>query len=97
MSYGMIRELVYLSSYATNRYFIPNWGIIIRATQIVLSSVQIYCTIIIIFTTFFSFTILITIKASTKNKKFLSINSLYITIFIKPRNKKCATFHIIQN
>ena len=28
MSDGMRRELVYLSSYATNRYFIPNWGII---------------------------------------------------------------------
>ena len=27
MSDGMRRELVYLSSYATNRYFIPNWGI----------------------------------------------------------------------
>jgi len=26
MSDGMRRELVYLSSYATNRYFIPNWG-----------------------------------------------------------------------
>ena len=26
MSDGMGRELVYLSSYATNRYFIPNWG-----------------------------------------------------------------------
>ena len=27
MSDGMRRELMYLSSYATNRYFIPNWGI----------------------------------------------------------------------
>ena len=27
MSDGMRRKLVYLSSYATNRYFIPNWGI----------------------------------------------------------------------
>ena len=26
MSDGMRRELVYLSSHATNRYFIPNWG-----------------------------------------------------------------------
>ena len=26
MSDGMGRELVYLSSHATNRYFIPNWG-----------------------------------------------------------------------
>ena len=26
MSDGMRRELMYLSSYATNRYFIPNWG-----------------------------------------------------------------------
>ena len=29
MSDGMGRELVYLSSHATNRYFIPNWGIYI--------------------------------------------------------------------
>ena len=28
MSDGMRRELAYLSSHATNRYFIPNWGII---------------------------------------------------------------------
>ena len=27
MSDGMKRELVYLSSHATNRYLIPNWGI----------------------------------------------------------------------
>lgn len=27
MSDGIRRELVYLSSYATNCYFIPNWGI----------------------------------------------------------------------
>ena len=26
MSNGMGRELAYLSSHATNRYFIPNWG-----------------------------------------------------------------------
>ena len=26
MSDGMRRELVYLSSHATNRYFIQNWG-----------------------------------------------------------------------
>ena len=32
MSDGMRRELVYLSSYATNRYFIPNWGICIPTT-----------------------------------------------------------------
>ena len=32
MSDGMRRELVYLSSYATNRYFIPNWGIEIKKT-----------------------------------------------------------------
>ena len=31
MSDGMRRELVYLSSYATNRYFIPNWGKYINA------------------------------------------------------------------
>ena len=29
MSDGMRRELAYLSSHATNRYFIPNWGIYI--------------------------------------------------------------------
>ena len=28
MSDGMRRELAYLSSHATNRYFIPNWGIL---------------------------------------------------------------------
>lgn len=35
MSDGMRRELVYLSSHATNRYFIPNWGIfyIVEAGQ----------------------------------------------------------------
>ena len=27
MSDGMGRESAYLSSHATNRYFIPNWGI----------------------------------------------------------------------
>ena len=26
MSDGMRREFTYLSSHATNRYFIPNWG-----------------------------------------------------------------------
>ena len=30
MSDGMRRELAYLSSHATNRYFIPNWGIIVN-------------------------------------------------------------------
>ena len=30
MSDGMRRELVYLSSHATNRYFIPNWGICLK-------------------------------------------------------------------
>ena len=34
MSDGMRRELVYLSSYATNRYFIPNWGISVTAAGI---------------------------------------------------------------
>ena len=29
MSDGMGREFMYLSSHATNRYFIPNWGIYI--------------------------------------------------------------------
>ena len=26
---GMGREFAYLSSHATNRYFIPNWGIVV--------------------------------------------------------------------
>ena len=30
MSDGMGREFTYLSSHATNRYFIPNWGIIYK-------------------------------------------------------------------
>ena len=34
MSDGMRRELVYLSSYATNRYFIPNWGNIISNKKV---------------------------------------------------------------
>ena len=34
MSDGMGRELVYLSSHATNRYFIPNWGIYFLYLQI---------------------------------------------------------------
>ena len=34
MSDGMRRELVYLSSYATNRYFIPNWGIELFSMQV---------------------------------------------------------------
>ena len=29
MSDGMGREFAYLSSHANNRYFIPNWGIIL--------------------------------------------------------------------
>ena len=33
MSDGMGRELAYLSSHATNRYFIPNWGNIIEKTN----------------------------------------------------------------
>ena len=31
MSDGMGREFTYLSSHATNRYFIPNWGIIFQS------------------------------------------------------------------
>ena len=30
MSDGMGREPAYLSSHATNRYFIPNWGIVYK-------------------------------------------------------------------
>ena len=36
MSDGMRRELAYLSSHATNRYFIPNWGIFICSMRVVL-------------------------------------------------------------
>ena len=35
MSDGMRRELVYLSSHATNHYFIPNWGIILENNIVV--------------------------------------------------------------
>ena len=31
MSDGMGREPAYLSSHATNRYFIPNWGTIMAS------------------------------------------------------------------
>ena len=31
MSDGMGREPAYLSSHATNRYFIPNWGIYLKS------------------------------------------------------------------
>ena len=37
MSDGMRRELAYLSSHATNRYFIPNWGIQMREAERLLS------------------------------------------------------------
>ena len=33
MSDGMGREFAYLSSHATNRYFIPNWGSICATPQ----------------------------------------------------------------
>ena len=33
MSDGMGRELAYLSSHATNRYFIPNWGMKLNLTN----------------------------------------------------------------
>ena len=46
MSDGMGRELAYLSSHATNRYFIPNWGIIlcfqrigIRGTHVIIEHI----------------------------------------------------------
>ena len=32
MSDGMGRELAYLSSHATNRYFIPNWGNVLTSS-----------------------------------------------------------------
>ena len=34
MSDGMRRELAYLSSHATNRYFIPNWGYLVTMSQL---------------------------------------------------------------
>ena len=34
MSDGMRRELAYLSSHATNRYFIPNWGNYTKQTMV---------------------------------------------------------------
>ena len=34
MSDGMGRELAYLSSHATNRYFIPNWGNICHIVRV---------------------------------------------------------------
>ena len=33
MSDGMGREFAYLSSHATNRYFIPNWGNYIKGCR----------------------------------------------------------------
>ena len=33
MSDGMGRELAYLSSHATNRYFIPNWGKLLTSDE----------------------------------------------------------------
>jgi hypothetical protein len=33
MSDGMGRELAYLSSHATNRYFIPNWGMFLHSCR----------------------------------------------------------------
>ena len=35
MSDGMRRELAYLSSHATNRYFIPNWGTLLDRLALV--------------------------------------------------------------
>lgn len=35
MSDGMGREFTYLSSHATNRYIIPNWGIIMTKNIII--------------------------------------------------------------
>ena len=33
MSDGMGREFTYLSSHATNRFFIPNWGKVVHSTK----------------------------------------------------------------
>ena len=38
MSDGMGRELAYLSSHATNRYFIPNWGNLLDVLTLALDS-----------------------------------------------------------
>ena len=40
MSDGMGREFTYLSSHATNRYFIPNWGKIGKTLRIWLTPRQ---------------------------------------------------------
>ena len=45
MSDGMGREPAYLSSHATNRYFIPNWGnnvTMVAASVIVVSYLHFY-------------------------------------------------------
>ena len=46
MSDGMGRALAYLSSHATNRFFIPNWGIIVELYSVV------YLTKILVFLSF---------------------------------------------
>ena len=42
MSDGMGRELAYLSSHATNRYFIPNWGILYTTILPILKHLSIF-------------------------------------------------------
>ena len=42
MSDGMGREFVYLSSHATNRYFIPNWGRYYEVDNIFVYMVETY-------------------------------------------------------
>ena len=48
MSDGMGRELAYLSSHATNRYFIPNWGKVISALQELMCDKD-FCTLYSLF------------------------------------------------
>ena len=42
MSDGMERELAYMSSHATNRYFIPNWGIILFEAAVSTSRIMLF-------------------------------------------------------
>ena len=45
MSDGMGREPAYLSSHATNRYFIPNWGKIMKVGTILSKSRYALCSL----------------------------------------------------
>ena len=45
MSDGMGREFTYLSSHATNRYFIPNWGICLYLNGLPCFQKDSFCTL----------------------------------------------------